>query len=231
MSEQHDEVISHTESVSRDRFSTDIAGNERARLAALEAKASVGNIAAAYALGTAYMLGRGVRPDRELALHWYEVARIYGHTSAEARIAALKGEPPAPAAVVDVPSPPDADALFRNAQQLEVGYQGEQDIGQALALYAQAAEQGHGQAQYALGMLTLGSRTDPRGVADAFRLLRAAANQNVPEAQFELGRLYSIGKGTPRNPSVAKAWYRKAAAQGYIPAKRSLESKKWWNFK
>lgn len=209
-----------------------VTDNDAATLALLEARAAAGHTDAAYALGTAYMLGRGVRSDRTLALHWYEKAHTHGHSSAAARIAAITGVRPAD--VVETLTAPaaaaDADSLFRQAQQLEVGFQVEQDMTRAIALYNEAADLGHGQAQYALGMLTLGTRSDKAGVADAFRLLRMAALQEVPEAQYELGRLHAAGKGTTRNMAVAKAWYRKAAAHGHIGARRIMEARPWWRF-
>jgi len=57
--------------------------------------------------------------------------------------------------------------------------------------------------------------------AAEFRLL---AFQGDPHAQTQLAHLYADGRGVPQNYREAIDWYRRAALQGYQPARAALQS-------
>ena len=48
------------------------------------------------------------------------------------------------------------------------------------------------------------------------------ANQGDGNAQFMLGVMLENGLGTAKDPGAAAAWYRKAAARGYVVAMHNL---------
>lgn len=81
-----------------------------------------------------------------------------------------------------------------------------------------AAEQGHVDAQYMLGLCHLASR-EPN---DAIIWLLKAAENDHAEAQFQLGKLYYKGKGIARNYQNAAEWYHQAANQGHTDAQYEL---------
>ena len=44
------------------------------------------------------------------------------------------------------------------------------------------------------------------------------------EAQFNLALCYGVGDGVAQDTAEAAKWYRKAAGQGYQPAKEALDA-------
>ena len=62
----------------------------------------------------------------------------------------------------------------------------------------------------------------PRDIHRAVQLYCTAARRGHAEAQYLLGWLYANGRGIERNDALAAAWFRLAAAQGDLHAKRML---------
>lgn len=93
---------------------------------------------------------------------------------------------------------------------------------QAVHWLRMSARQGQATAIAELGILYFQGRTVAADYPKAFSLLSSAANQNIPNAQFYLGRVYELGKGTRRNLDVALSWYRRAAKNGYYPARGKI---------
>ena len=58
--------------------------------------------------------------------------------------------------------------------------------------------------------------------ATALKHWRPLAEQGNAGAQDRLGWLYHLGQGVPKDNKEAARWYRRAANQGYNPAKYSL---------
>lgn len=86
-----------------------------------------------------------------------------------------------------------------------------------------AAEGGHAVAQNDLGSLYfngLGVDKDPQTAIEWFQ---RAGDAGVASAQLSLGTIYEKGLGgVPADRATAKAWYRKAAAQGNAKAAQAL---------
>lgn len=59
-----------------------------------------------------------------------------------------------------------------------------------------------------------------------FTCTKRAAEQGNIKAQYNLGVLYSKGKGTTQDIDQWLIWTKKAAAQGYEPAKKILKELK-----
>ena len=53
--------------------------------------------------------------------------------------------------------------------------------------------------------------------------VRKDAEKGDVKAQYNLGDIYFSGRDTPKDDAQAAQWYRKAAAQGFTPAKDHLE--------
>lgn len=75
-----------------------------------------------------------------------------------------------------------------------------------------AAEQGHAQAQFNLGMLYDNGEGVPQDYQEAVTWTRKAAEQGHAKAQFNLGMLYDKGEGVPQDFVRAHMWYNVGAA-------------------
>ena len=102
----------------------------------------------------------------------------------------------------------ELDAIFQRAEDYYYGQNGKKsDTAKALELYRQAAEQGHIEAQFALGA-ALKMPGDYKNTREAVKWLRKAAEQGHQEAQAELGHSYEFGIGVEINLQEADKWYR-----------------------
>ncbi len=88
------------------------------------------------------------------------------------------------------------------------------DHAEAARRYGQAAEQGHAEAQYRLGVMLRGDLGVARDVEAAAPWLRKAAEQGVARARSLLGHMYQFGQGVPHDDVAAAQWYRLAAESG-----------------
>lgn len=86
----------------------------------------------------------------------------------------------------------------------------------------QAAEQGHADAQYSLGLRYAKGDGVAENYAEAMKWYRMAAEQGLARAQCNLGVLYDQGRGTAQNYAEAMKWFRKAAEQGNATAQYNL---------
>ena len=87
-----------------------------------------------------------------------------------------------------------------------------------------AAEQGHAQAQFNLGVMYDNGEGVPEDDAEAVKWFRMAAEQGYALAQYNLGVMYATGEGVPEDYVRAYAWFNLAAAQGYEPALKVRDS-------
>ena len=78
----------------------------------------------------------------------------------------------------------------------------------------QAAEQGHVQAQFGLGVLFMEGQGIPKNNAEAVRWFRLAATRGHIMAQHNLGSMYATGDGVPKDDIEAYAWFILASEQG-----------------
>ena len=99
-------------------------------------------------------------------------------------------------------------AIFQRAEDYYYGQNGKKsDTAKALELYRQAAEQGHIEAQFALGA-ALKMPGEYKNTREAVKWLHKAAEQGHQEAQYELGHSYEFGIGVEINLQEADKWYR-----------------------
>jgi len=82
----------------------------------------------------------------------------------------------------------------------------------AVEWYRKAAEQGHADAQFYLGLMyRYGFDGVDENEAIAAEWYRKAAEQGHANAQYNLGFMYRYGRGVHKSESTAAEWYRKAA--------------------
>ena len=99
----------------------------------------------------------------------------------------------------------------------------QQNDAEAVKWYRRAADQGHAEAQYNLGVMYDDGQGVQQDYAEAVKWYRRAAEQGHAKAQFNLGNMYREGKGVQQDFSKAVLWFEKAASQGFDPAKQALE--------
>lgn len=96
------------------------------------------------------------------------------------------------------------------------------DTAEAARHYRKAADTGHTEAQYNLGLMYEEGEGVPRDLSQAARWHGNAAGQAHAGAQFSLGLLHYRGAGVPKNPSEAADWVLRAAEAGNAGAQFSL---------
>ena len=73
------------------------------------------------------------------------------------------------------------------------------DYATALRGFHPLAEQGHVEAQFALGSIYFQGKGVPKDAAEAVKWYRRAAEQGLAIAQARLGEMYFLGVGVPQN--------------------------------
>jgi TPR repeat protein len=94
----------------------------------------------------------------------------------------------------------------------------QEDLVAAMKLYYQAAEQNYLPAQVKMGEFAESSQFYEESVG--WYLM--AATQGNAAGQANLGRMYMTGKGIEKDDNKALYWIRRAAAQDYLPAVRTM---------
>ncbi len=92
----------------------------------------------------------------------------------------------------------------------------------AVSWFRQAADKGHGDAQFMLGLAALrgiGTANDPAAARTWFE---KAAAQGLAGAEYHLGVMNAAGLGGARDDAAALAWLTKAAAQNHPEAQFAL---------
>lgn len=89
------------------------------------------------------------------------------------------------------------------------------DYREAFPWFRSAAEKGHREARYYLGLSHLYGRGTVQNYRLAFEQMQASAHQGHLEAQYELGLLYRDGHGVNANRELAYAWWNIASSHGH----------------
>ena len=85
---------------------------------------------------------------------------------------------------------------------------------EAAAQYLKAAQAGHAEAAYYLGLLYSGGGNIPEDKVEASKWMRVSAEKSYAPAQQHLGMWFLTGSFVPKNLSEAAGWLRRAAEQG-----------------
>lgn len=173
-----------------------------------------GRAEAQFRLGELYEMGWGVEKDHSRAFELYRLAKGKGSAGAISRL------------TLEDAHSGDADAQFRKGRQLE-----HSDIHAALLWYQKASDQGHVDAQLALGSIYAEGRHEiPRDCKLAYtKWYKRAAHNGHPDAQFALARRFESPRFgynecwlEKRNMPKAIDWYERSASQGHVPSQLSL---------
>lgn len=96
------------------------------------------------------------------------------------------------------------------------------EYAKARHIWMPLAEQGHTQAQYAVGRLYEKGNGVERDFATAAKWYRLAAENNHADSQYRLSVGYAYGLGLKKDESLALVWLRKAANNGQKRAQKVL---------
>lgn len=129
-------------------------------------------------------------------------------TSAAPEISAASAVPAVPAKPVDP---------LKLVEQADKALD-QEDLVAAMKLYYQAAEQNYLPAQVRMGQFAESSQFYEESVG--WYLM--AATQGNAAGQANLGRMYLTGNGIEKDDNKALYWIRRAAAQDYLPAVRTM---------
>ena len=112
----------------------------------------------------------------------------------------------------------DAEQLYSEG----MNYFNAKDYAGALKWLRKAAEMGHTDAQYLLGIMFDNGNDIRQNYVEAVKWYRKAAEQGHKEAQCNLGLMYEAGRGLAQDYAEAVNWYWRAAEQGEINAHCNL---------
>lgn len=122
---------------------------------------------------------------------------------------------PAAASAPEAPvTPVDPKKLVEQAEKALDS----QDLDVALKFYIQAAELNYMPAQVAIGKMADAAQY----YEEAVGWFLMAAMQGDAAGQYELGRMYQLGNGIEKDEAKAAYWYRRSAAQDYLPAVKGM---------
>jgi TPR repeat protein len=174
---------------------TTVLGSE-ADVQKCRAKATNGDVEAAYQLGCYYFEGDRVAQDYREAILWFRKAgdRNFG------------------------------DALFQLGWIYEHGLGISQDYHEAMAWFLKAADQGIDRAQCAIGFMYANGWGVPQDNAMAMNWYQKAASQGFFMAQNNIGYMHLHGLGVPSDTREALKWFELAAGQGCADAHCSIGS-------
>ena len=96
------------------------------------------------------------------------------------------------------------------------------DYAEAVKWFRKAAERGHAEAQFNLGICYDRGRGLTEDPVEALEWFKKAAQQCFAKAQYAVGYCYRQGRGVQRNDAEGADWYRLAAEQGLPEAQHGL---------
>lgn len=197
----------------------------------LRSAATQGHPQAAFELGSLYEAGLAVPKNYHQAKAYYEQAIIQGHRNAHFNLALLLNSEEVPFSNLHqarnlmsiIANKGDVEAQFVLASLMENSFHNvAAEPSQAIYWLEQAASQGHGKAQFKLGLYYLKGKSIARNPQAAFSWFSKAAQKNVGGAQFNLALMYEKGDGVAPNLGMALRWYESASALGNANAQQNL---------
>lgn len=124
------------------------------------------------------------------------------------------------ASLVHAALPPDvlesaqkgkASSQYAIARLYELGNRVKSDNAKAIEWYTKAADQGHVDAAYRLGLIYYkGVGGFQINLKKAFRYISQAANKNHKNSQANLAKMYENGDGVKRSEELSDYWYEQA---------------------
>ena len=113
-------------------------------------------------------------------------------------------------------------AQFNLGLMYHQGIGTEQNLEDAMQLYALAAQQGIEQAQFNLGLMYDRGEGVAQDFREAYYWYMQAAEQGSADGQYAVGTMNFYGQGMARNYEEAIRWYQESARQGHRDSQYNL---------
>lgn len=165
-----------------------------------------GNVTAQLEIGKRFYEGKGIEPDGEEAVKWFNAAASQGNAEAMYML---------------------GECYASSSNYIEGAYIGHMlgetddeiqiDLNEKKALkwFERAAEQGNTAAKFRLAEFYEYGKGTETNKELAMIWCRRAARDGYAEAQYHLAHCYFFGEGIEENKTEAIKWYKKAAEQGH----------------
>jgi hypothetical protein len=207
-----------------EHFTTDAA----AAMQGLRKAADFGDGAAMAKIGNLYASGKGVAQDHTEAVNWYRKAAeknapegqfAYADCLREGRGVA-KNEEESKKLFALAAAQKHAPALVR-VGQMHLSHEPAEKQ-QAYQCFQQAAEKGHAEGQYELGVCYEKGIGVEKDLGNAVSWYRKSAQAGFADGQLAYGRCLLRGVGVSPSKGLANVWLKLAAKQGKSEAKKLL---------
>jgi len=96
------------------------------------------------------------------------------------------------------------------------------EMDDVVGMWRSAADQGHADSQFNLGVIYRDSQGVKQDDAKALKWFLKAAEQGYGDAQLNLGSVYHEDRGVKQDDAKALSWFQKAAEQGHATAQLNL---------
>ncbi|MFY2764638.1 tetratricopeptide repeat protein [Arenimonas sp. MALMAid1274] len=180
--------------------------------------ADAGDAAGMVGLGQAYQYGKGVARDLEQSRRWYAAAAALGNDEGKNLLAAL---PPSEASVAASQGRRvffDRTRIYPGNEPYQRALSMSQTAPETVALYQQAAAEGHPAARQLLGNAYMSGAGVPRDDERARSIWVMLSEEDCVPCQVLAGRMMMEGRGGPRDVDGARYWLEKAANYGNVTA-------------
>ena len=126
-------------------------------------------------------------------------------------------------AIIEKAKTGNVNAQYTLGRYYFLGLNGiKQSYSKAAYWWEKAAEQGHSNAQFNLGICYSDGKGVEQSYSKAAYWYERAAEQGDSKAQYNIGVCYYNGNGVEQSYSKAAYWYKKAAEQGHSVAQFNL---------
>lgn len=185
--------------------------------------ANRGDAKAQRALGMMYETGTGFTQDYKEAVKWYRKAASQGDALATKYLKEIEKDKESFEFCLVKAKQGDAEFQTTLATYYQDGEGVERNYKEAIKWYKKAADQGNRLAANKVSMMYYGGKGVDKDYEIASMLLEKYFQDASADEQYHLGQKFRQGMMYPKDLNEAYKWYKKAAEQGYQPAKDQVE--------
>ena len=185
-------------------------------------EAKQGNSSAQFDVGSMYNNGRGVSPDRDKAIEWYNKAAAQDNQKAVSRLKLLQANEERFRKELTSEENGNKESQYKIGNMYTEGIGTNIDLVKAAEAYELSARQGYVKAEYKLGLVYYEGTGVETNKKTAYKWFKQAAEKGYPAAQYYLGKMYASGEGVKHDYAVSLEWYTKAVDGGFNQARSEM---------
>jgi len=185
-------------------------------------EARQGSSNAQFDVGAMYQNGRGVSPDRNKAIEWYNKAAAQGEEKAVSRLKLLQANEERFGKELASAGNGDKESQYKLGNMYTEGIGTDIDLMKAAETFERSASQGYAKAEYKLGLIYYEGTGVKANSKTAYKWFKQAADKDYAAAQYYLGKMYASGNGVKRNYTTSLEWYKKALEGGFNQARSEM---------